>query len=414
MRLHQDVSGNEREAEEGLVDGPIRMKNHKLSLTCLCIDSKNKHAFTASKDGSLIKWCLETKKILYKVNSISKKDYENDKSSQKRYHTRHINCIAISSDDKFLATGGWDKNIRVWSPKDLSWIHTFTLHRQEVTALTFRKGHATLYSGSADRSVMLWTLEDDDNRCFVEALYGHESTITSMDVLKKEKVLSSGGLDQSIRVWKIVEQAQTVFESKHQSVDIVRYIDDKTFVSGGEDGSICVWTTMKRKPICSLMQAHKPSRSIEMVGDTNSKQNGFWITALATFCLKEPRKFKGSKRRKHDASDEEEDRSEDDEDEEESEPEGTNYDDENKSIYALVASGSCDSMIRVWKLVKKGSECELLPHQSIECPGFINDIQFTSDCKKLIAAVGQEHKFGRWWKVKGSKNCMKVFDVDKV
>lgn len=393
-----------------------RNRGHKLSLTCVCIDARGKNAFTGSKDGSIIKWCLETRKIAHKINPISKQEAETNEKSAKMFHSKHVNCIAISSDDKFLATGGWDKNIRIWSPPDMSWIHTFTLHRQEVTALVFRQGHSTLYSGSADRSVMLWTLEDDDNRCFVEALYGHESVITSIDALKKERVLTSGGRDQSLRIWKIVEQAQTVFQTKHESVDIVRYIDDKTFVSGGEDGTITVWTTMKRSPVHSLPNAH--SKAVQEVCETSASLK-FWINALATFPLKATAKteIRPSKRQKLDQG-EKATRHNDETDEEKSDQSDNDEDGQEEpknQVLGLVASGSCDTSLNIWKLVRNEGKYELVLHQSHECPGFINDLRFSNDGSKIIAACGQEHRFGRWWKLKGaSKNSMRVFDVMKI
>lgn len=392
---------------------PHPLRNHRLPLTCVCVDSKDRHAFTASKDGSIIKWELISGEILAKVNSISSAEAQKDKSAAKNFHHRHINCMAISSDDKFLATGGHDRHIRIWSPKDLSLIHIFTKHKEQITTLAFRQGHNFLYSGSEDRSVMLWTLEEDDNRCYVESLYGHEASITSMDVLKRERVLTAGGRDQSIRVWKIVEQAQTVFQTSHESVDVVRLIDDKTFVSGGEDGSLCVWTTMKRSPVTTLSNAHGTSNDLE-----SNPGLRHWISALATFSFKEPiEQVKSVKKRKL-ADDVLVSQFDDDEHESgnssSSEAEGNEgQNDTKKSIIALIASGSCNCEIRIWNLIKTGSKHELQLHQTIDCPGFINDLRFTRDGSKIVAACGQEHKFGRWWKLRGTRNCMRVFDVNK-
>lgn len=410
-----------------------RLRNHRLPLTCICIDSKNQHAFTGSKDGSIIKWCLESRKILHKLHPIKKKLADSNEQLKKRRHTNGINCLAISSDDKFLASGGaGDPSIRIWSPKDLTWLHTFSLHRKEITALAFRRGHHTLYSGSADRSVMIWTLEEDDNRSFVEALYGHESPITSMDTLYKERALTSGGRDQTIRIWKIVEQAQTVFQSRHESVDVARYIDDKTFVTGGEDGSITVWTTMKRSHLCSVSKAHgygKGSRTAN--GDSPfSKNLSFWIASLAVFPFKQPKRIikeSGSrKRRRLDNDREGVTNNDDDDDDDGSSNDGSDSDGEPaggdevgtltapSDCLALIASGSCDSQLHLWKLTKSKGNHELTLCQTIECPGFINDLRFTSDGSKVVAACGQEHRFGRWWKLKGTKNCLRIFDVNKM
>lgn len=410
----------------------INHKNHKLTPTCFCIDSNERYAFTASKDGSIIKWCLQSMKKLNKIKSINKKEFENDQDLRKRHHHKHINCISISFDDKYLATGGWDKMIRIYSPKDLSWIHTFNKHRQEVTALAFRQNHLLLYSGSADRSVMLWTLEEDDHRCFVDDLYGHESTITSIDILKRERVLTAGGRDQSIRVWKIVEQAQTVFESKHQSVDIARYIDDRTFVSGGEDGTICVWTMMKRKPIVNLTNAHPMRREATTNGDNPKMrfdQTGLktWISALATFSMKQiavkEKTSNGRKRRKLEdgedlvtggVEDDSDASSEDDEssgDEKEQEETHTNLG--GPRNLAMIASGSCNSEVKIWLLIKTGSKYELKLHQTVECHGFVNDLRFINGGSKLVAVCGPEHKFGRWWRMPKAPCYVKVMEISK-
>lgn len=416
LQVYDNTCGKEKNGSENV---RIRLKNHKLAVTCLCIDSKNRHAYTGSKDGSVIKWSIGEQKILAKISSTNKKDYESSEEIRKNHHLRHINCIAISPDDKFLATGGWDKNIRIWCPEKLNWIHSFTMHKQEITALVFRRGHPTLYSGSADRSIMLWTLEDPDNLSFIEALYGHESQVTSLDALRKERILSSGGRDQTVRIWKIVEQAQTVFECQHESVDIAKYIDDKTFITGGEDGNLSVWTTMKRSALFTMKDAHKPTK--KFASDSCYYDRGglaYWISALATFSLKQPKQGTGGTKKQklddgdvitHQFNDEDHDGDPEDQDSED-ELEGNSF---KREAIAWVASGSCNSEVKVWKLSKSKGEYKLTLHQSFECPGFVNDLSFTGDGSKLLAACGQEHKFGRWWKLPGSRNCLKIFDMTK-
>lgn len=402
-----------------------RLKNHRLSLTCACIDSKDEFVFTASKDGSIIKWSMKSHKIIARVDSLTKSQSKEGENSTQKHHLRHINCIAISSDDQFLASGGWDKMIRIWSPKDLSWIHTFSMHRQEVTCLAFRLNNNTLYSGSADRSVMLWTLEDDDNRCFVESLYGHESTVTSLDPLKRERLLSSGGLDRSIRIWKIVEQAQSVIESNHDSADIVKSIDDKIFVSGGTDGSLILWTTMKRSPLFTLPNAHKLNKSFTDLHQTSEslrydqKNFSFWISALATYSSTKIVTTNPKKKRKREDSDDDNDVNDDNDNDAESSDSNHSGDEDGdipdlpEAVTVFIASGSCNSEVKIWKLVRKDGKYQMQLHQLIECHGFVNDLSFSHDGRKLVAVCGQEHKFGRWWKLKKAKNCLQILDVNK-
>lgn len=43
--------------------------------------------------------------------------------------------------------------------------------------------------------------------------------------------------------------------------------------------------------------------------------------------------------------------------------------------------------------------------------GFINRLRFSDDGEEVVCAVGQEHKFGRWWKIAEAKNVITVFSL---
>jgi ribosomal RNA-processing protein 9 len=115
-----------------------------------------------------------------------------------------------------------------------------------------------------------------------------------------------------------------------------------------------VWSASKKKPIAS----HKRAHGLSSTGTAN------WICSIATL---------------------------------------VNTD--------LIASGSCDGLIRVWKLDKNFREIKL--KFEIGASGFVNALQFTSDGSFLIAAIGQEHRLGRWWRLKEAKNKILVIPLLK-
>lgn len=73
--------------------------------------------------------------------------------------------------------------------------------------------------------------------------------------------------------------------------------------------------------------------------------------------------------------------------------------------------GSCDGSIKLWKLGDHYRTITLL----FEVPviGFVNSLSFTSNGDKLIAAVGQEHRLGRWWRNKKALNRIFVIPLNK-
>lgn len=233
-----------------------------------------------------------------------------------------VQCLAISTDGKFLvrlyklsfiiylhsqvyiniyflrskvAGDSGCKHILVFCGDTLNHIKNLQGHRDSVTSLVFRRDTHTLYSGSNDRSVKVWNLGD---MAYVESLwvyhyrchyfnvaysiivafyyffrFGHQSGVTSIDALARERAISSGGFDGTIRIWKIVEESQLIFNGHGGSIDTVKLINEEHFFSCGDDGQLCVWGCLKKKPLCSVPDAH---------GRDKSNNQPMWISSIAT------------------------------------------------------------------------------------------------------------------------------------
>ncbi|XP_053214493.1 U3 small nucleolar RNA-interacting protein 2-like isoform X2 [Panonychus citri] len=260
IRIHKKVADTLTGPD---LDNTKVLKNgHKLSVTCLVVSSDGKFIYSASKDGSIVKWDFINCKKLKTIPGGRKGDKDHVG------HTCVINAIAISSDSKFLATGCKNEIINIWNTSDMKFVHTFKGHRGEVNGLAFRRAAHTLYSCSSDKTVKVWNVDD---LCYVETLFGHQDKVTSIDCGLKEKPITSGGIDLSLRIWKIVEESQLVFYGHKGSIDHVKYIDEDHFISVGDDGIISLYGNVKKNAIFTSKLAH---------GEESSTAN--WIVSLAT------------------------------------------------------------------------------------------------------------------------------------
>ncbi|KAH7479601.1 hypothetical protein PRIC1_008859 [Phytophthora ramorum] len=303
------------------------LKGHRLPVTSLCLLEDGKTAFSAAKDGSLLRWDLAAQKK--NQLKLPKDDVATDKV--KTDNDRCILALAASSDGKFVASGGRDKLVRVWDAEKGELQESFAGHRDAVSALAFRLRSHSLFSGSLDRSIKHWNLTEMG---YVETLFGHQSEVNGLDSLYKERVVSCGR-DRSVRMWKIPEETQLVFYGNSGSMDCVKMVTDEYYVTGGDDGSLSLWFNGRKKPVCVIPNAH----------------NGKWISSLAVM----PRTD-------------------------------------------LVASGSSDGQIRLWQADLQGRT--LVPVASIPLEGYVNALCFDAKARFLLAGVGQEHRLGRWEKLK--------------
>jgi len=71
-----------------------------------------------------------------------------------RGHTNAIRSVAFSPDGKALATGGWDKTVRVWDLASGGQVHLLN-HRDSVDCVAFSPGARQIAAGS-ERVINLW------------------------------------------------------------------------------------------------------------------------------------------------------------------------------------------------------------------------------------------------------------------
>ncbi|XP_014676960.1 PREDICTED: U3 small nucleolar RNA-interacting protein 2-like, partial [Priapulus caudatus] len=276
-------------------------------------------------------------------------------------HIAHVLALAISTDNKFLASGCRNRTIHIWKPDTCERVHTFSGHKDAVSGLVFRKGTHDLYSASFDRSVKIWNL---DEMAYVETLFGHQDHVTGIDALSRERVLTSGGRDGSVRVWKVVEESQLVFHGHSGSIDCVQLINEEHFISGSDDGSVALWSVMKKKPSCLVKRAHSRSDDDADNNNAESTEEAKWIGAVAAL---------------HSTD--------------------------------LVASGSCDGYVRLWQCSEGYRSLKLL--HKIPVVGFVNALRFASSGDFIVAGVGQEHRLGRWWRRRDARNSVCIVPLKR-
>ena len=177
----------------------------------------------------------------------------------------------------------------------------------------------------------------------------------------------------------------------------------KADLIGSDNGSLCLWTIHKKKPIFTMPLAHgldPPLKPDEVYSEENPEQwvpgeaQPRWITALAT----------------------------------------VSYSD-------LILSGSWDGEIRAWRVSEdkkrienlgpvgvasqaayENSMAEVLVSEE-ETPGsirgIINDLKVFERGERgehglcIVVATGSEHRLGRWKRIRG-KNGALVIEVPKV
>ncbi|ELR54727.1 U3 small nucleolar RNA-interacting protein 2 [Bos mutus] len=244
------------------------------------------------------------------------------------------------------------KLILIWEAQSCQHLYTFTGHRDAVSGLAFRRGTHQLYSTSHDRSVKVWNVAENS---YVETLFGHQDAVAALDALSRECCVTAGGRDGTVRVWKIPEESQLVFYGHQGSIDSIQLINEEHMVSGADDGSVALWGLSKKRPLALQREAHG------LRGEPGLEQP-FWVSSVAALL---------------------------------------NTD--------LVATGSHNNSVRLWQCGEGFRQLDLL--YDIPLVGFVNSLKFSSAGDFLVAGVGQEHRLGRWWRIKEARNSVCIIPL---
>ncbi|KAJ1922260.1 hypothetical protein H4219_000122 [Mycoemilia scoparia] len=150
-----------------------------------------------------------------------------------------VTAVTWNSAGTLLATVSYDGQIRIWTQRG-ELRHIMRLHQGPVVALKWNKKGDLLLSGSLDKTIILWdTMTGDCKQQFEE----HSAPVLDIDWLDNA-TFASGSQDRSIMIWKIdQEKPIKKFVGHKGDVNTVKWHSaGKYLASASDDGTAKVWS----------------------------------------------------------------------------------------------------------------------------------------------------------------------------
>jgi WD40 repeat protein len=164
-------------------------------------------------------------------------------------HKDAVLSVAFSPDGSTIATGSYDKLVKLWDAATGKELRTFKEHSDAVYSVAFLPGGTQLVSGAGDRTLKIWDVQRGIRLVTIsDAL----DAIYAVAVHPSGTRLAAAGADRMIRTWTwngdaaaAGGAAATLLTSMFAHGDAVLELayspDGTTLISAGADRTLKIW-----------------------------------------------------------------------------------------------------------------------------------------------------------------------------
>ena len=236
VKLWNIEPGNVRETLKGHQDSLLTL-NQKVFSVAFSPDGET--LASGNWDKSIMLWEVRSGNVLHVIHGRTTRFWGlvKDKGDG---HTDSVNSVAFSPDGRILASGGFDKVIKLWDVKTGTLLKTLKGHGDFVLSVTFSPDGKTLASSSYDKSIKLWEVESGQ---VLQTLRGHQDAVTSVNFRPDGQIMVSGSFDRTVKLWEVNSGRllSTLKGHKDYVNTVVFSPDGRLIASASGDDTVKLW-----------------------------------------------------------------------------------------------------------------------------------------------------------------------------
>ena len=118
-----------------------------------------------------------------------------------------VSSVAFSPDGQYLASGSWDKTVKLWRVETGECTRTMEGHSDWCESVAFSPDGQYLASGSYDNTVKLWRVESGE--C-TRTMEGHSDCVNSVAFSPDGQYLASGSQDNTVKLWSTPDRERSL------------------------------------------------------------------------------------------------------------------------------------------------------------------------------------------------------------
>ncbi|RDX79309.1 Protein JINGUBANG, partial [Mucuna pruriens] len=219
--------------------------------------------FTGHQDGKIRVWKVSAKNPSkhkrvgslptfreYVKSSMNPKNYVEVRRHRNAVKVKHfdaVSSLSLDEEEGLLYSGSWDKTLKAWRVEDSKCLESITAHEDAVNAVVAFDGY--VLTGSADGTVKVWRREIEEkgkklSLVLERVLLKLENAVTALAVNRLSAVVYCGSSDGLVNFWERDQKGGLshggVLKGHKLAVLCLAAAGNLVF-SGSADKNVCVW-----------------------------------------------------------------------------------------------------------------------------------------------------------------------------
>ncbi|XP_039596390.1 cilia- and flagella-associated protein 52 [Polypterus senegalus] len=199
------------------------------NMTCNAIQfmRDGKSIVSAWNDGKIRAFTPESGKLLYILNNA---------------HSMGVSAIAVTSDCKWVISGGGEGQVRVWeiTPRSQRLLESMKEHKSLVSCIKVKSNNRECVTTSSDGTCIIWDLVRFVRNQMVLA----NTMFKCVNYHPEEFQIITSGSDRKIGYWEVfdgaaIRELEGSLSGSINGMDITQ--DGRHFVTGGDEKLLKVW-----------------------------------------------------------------------------------------------------------------------------------------------------------------------------